>query len=173
MHTKDKLAAALEEIGLAEMAAKARTGYYHDVLSPLDTPTTQLVNDLQTAGPFTMALRDRVIYGAFDGTAEESAASPEEPPIRRLAIRTTHAYSTTNIVVDLATGEVWAENFEHDTFEGAKNDFLERVGHFLDAKHVHRFQGMTTFTNWLQGMGAVVKDVHYLGTELTEVERGT
>ena len=38
MHTNDKLALALEAVNLRFMAGKAREGYYHDFMSPLDTP---------------------------------------------------------------------------------------------------------------------------------------
>jgi hypothetical protein len=81
MHTKDKLAAALREIGLDEMADKAATGYYHDFLSPLDLPEMQLVLDLHRVGTEkAMLLRARVIAGDFDASKEESdewAASEE------------------------------------------------------------------------------------------------
>jgi len=79
MHTKDKLAAALREVGLDEMADKAATGYYHDYLSPLATPAITLVNDLAVAASRgdhfkvgIIALRKRVINGDFDATSEES-----------------------------------------------------------------------------------------------------
>lgn len=81
MHTKDKLAAELNKIGLMDMAIKAANGYYHDFLSPLATPCLQLAADLAAAGtPEAMALRDRHINGEFDATQEEAdawAASPE------------------------------------------------------------------------------------------------
>ena len=85
MHTKDKLAAALCYVGLDDMAAKAATGYYHDFLSPLDLPEIVLVNQLnvealkrpeQERGPI-IDLRDRVIDGEFDASAEESEAWAE------------------------------------------------------------------------------------------------
>ena len=88
-HTKDKLANALREIGLTDMATKAVDGYYHDFLSPLPLPTMQLVSDLMAAmtNPANRdreaaiaALRLRVIDGEFDATTEESeewAASPD------------------------------------------------------------------------------------------------
>jgi hypothetical protein len=80
MHTKDILADALSAIGLDEMSANARTGYYHDFLSPLALPEMQLINDLGIAATTThrhqqeaiMALRARVIDGEFDASAEES-----------------------------------------------------------------------------------------------------
>jgi len=81
MHTKDILAAELTKAGLPEMAAKAATGYYHDFLSPLDTPCLQLAADLAAVGtPAAMALRARHVNGEFDATKEESddwAASSE------------------------------------------------------------------------------------------------
>ena len=81
MHTKDLLAAALEAAALPDMAAKAREGYYHDFLSPLDTPVLQLAGDLAEAGtPASLEVRKRVINGEFDATREESdewAKSPD------------------------------------------------------------------------------------------------
>ena len=81
MHTKDVLADALLAIGLMDMSVKARGGYYHDFLSPLDAPEIQLTYDLGRVGtPAAMALRARVINGEFDASPEESdewAASPE------------------------------------------------------------------------------------------------
>jgi hypothetical protein len=73
MHTKDILAAALREAGLEEMAKKAATGWYHDYLSPLDLPETQLANDLKEAGtPAAMALLERHMNGDFDASKAES-----------------------------------------------------------------------------------------------------
>jgi hypothetical protein len=88
MHTKDKLATALRDVGLNEMADKAATGWYDDYLSPLDMPIVTLVNDLAVAAARPteiapekiMKLRKRAMEGDFDATAEESdawAASPE------------------------------------------------------------------------------------------------
>lgn len=81
MHTKDLLAQELRAAGLAEMADKATTGYYHDYLSPLDLPAMQLDADLVKAGtPQAMALRARHHNGEFDASIEESdewAKSPE------------------------------------------------------------------------------------------------
>ena len=42
-HTKDYLAQELRAAGLNAMADKAATGYYHDFLSPLALPETQLL----------------------------------------------------------------------------------------------------------------------------------
>ena len=87
-HTKEILADALTQVGLKDMAAKAREGYYHDYLSPLDLPEIQLVNDLAAAARSlpdkearaVMELRARVIGGEFDASSEEGdewAASQE------------------------------------------------------------------------------------------------
>ena len=87
MHTKDKLAEALRKVQLDDMADKAAIGYYHDFLSPLDFPEITLVNELADAAKrlplhekAIMALRQDVINGKHDASAEESdewAASPE------------------------------------------------------------------------------------------------
>ena len=75
-HTKDILADELEKAALPEMAAKARTGYYHDFLSSLDFPGMQLAADLAAAGtPAALALRKRHTQdGEFDASKEESEA---------------------------------------------------------------------------------------------------
>lgn len=87
-HTKDILAAELEKAGLPEMAAKAATGYYHDFLSPLETPCLQLAADLAKAGtPKALALRARHMNGEFDASLEESdewAASPDGQAAMRM-----------------------------------------------------------------------------------------
>ena len=79
MHTKDMLADALQEVGLDAMAAQARTGYYHDFLSPLALPEMALITALGTSATrypdradAIEALRRRVIDGEFDASAEES-----------------------------------------------------------------------------------------------------
>lgn len=75
MHTKDRLAAALDRAGLADMAARARQGYYHDFLSDLDFPDLQLAADLAAAGtPAALALRARHLNGEFDATGAEADA---------------------------------------------------------------------------------------------------
>lgn len=75
MHTKDKLAAALEAADLPKMAAKAREGYYHDFLSPLATPAMQLAGDLEQAGtPAAMDLWRRHVNGEFDASNDEMTA---------------------------------------------------------------------------------------------------
>ena len=90
MHTKDKLAQALTEAGLHEMAAKAVTGYYHDFLSPLDLPEMQLDADLHAAGtPEARALRRRHHDGEFDALIEEgeqwAASADWQETMRNLA----------------------------------------------------------------------------------------
>jgi hypothetical protein len=87
MHTKDMLADALMKLGLMDMSLKARGGYYHDYLSPLDMPEIQLVRDLADAATRVhdrqgqiLDLRERVMHGEFDASKEESddwAASEE------------------------------------------------------------------------------------------------
>ena len=87
MHTKDMLADALMAVGLMDMSLKARSGYYHDFLSPLELPEIQLVAELGAASAASpdkvadiRALMTRVINGDFDASLEESdewAASPE------------------------------------------------------------------------------------------------
>jgi len=79
MHTKDMLADELMKLGLMEMSLQARSGYYHDFLSPLPMPETQLIADLAQAAAQRpdrrtdiIALRARVINGDFDASAEES-----------------------------------------------------------------------------------------------------
>lgn len=73
MHTKDKLAEALEAAGLPEMASRAREGYYHDFLSPHPDPALALDGDLVMAGtPAAMAVRARHHNGEFDATIQES-----------------------------------------------------------------------------------------------------
>lgn len=75
MHTKDKLSAELRNAGLNEMADKAATGYYHDFLSPLDTPCIQLATDLEAQGtPEALALLSRHMDGEFDASKDESDA---------------------------------------------------------------------------------------------------
>jgi hypothetical protein len=89
MHTKDLLAQELCAAGLGAMADKAATGYYHDYLSPLALPETQLLVDLQEEMERRMAaqgadltsdadiaavkkLIDRHMNGEFDASKEES-----------------------------------------------------------------------------------------------------
>jgi hypothetical protein len=91
-HTTARLARALEAIPgcTGAMIKRARDGYYHDYLSPLATPETQLVADLREAAarpatprnsrPLLREMAQRVINGEFDASKQESdewAASPE------------------------------------------------------------------------------------------------
>lgn len=91
-HTTAVLARALEAIpGVpAEMIERARTGIYHDFLSPLDFPEMQLVADLKelasrpatprNSRPLLRALIKDVIDGKHDASKAESdawQASPE------------------------------------------------------------------------------------------------
>lgn len=81
-HTKDKLAAALREIGLNEMAERAGDGMYDEFTSPLALPMMQLIRDLTyamnavepDAGQPIAKLRKRVVDGDFDATEAESDA---------------------------------------------------------------------------------------------------
>ena len=98
MHTKDRLAAALLEAGLKEMADRAGNAWYDDYQSPLDAPINTLVDDLAVAAgkadvharPAILQLRKRAINGDFDGTKEEGdawAASPEGQETFRKLLR--------------------------------------------------------------------------------------
>lgn len=70
LSTSDRLARVLEEHGLLDMAAKARTGYYDDYRSPLATPIVQLVLDLTAVKQEDLA--SRAMAGEWDGTREEA-----------------------------------------------------------------------------------------------------
>jgi hypothetical protein len=97
MHTKDRLAAALRELGLTAMADKAARAWYDDYLSPLDSPITTLVDDLAVAAAKNpehaepiVALRSKAMHGEFDATKEESdawAASDEGQEAFRLLMK--------------------------------------------------------------------------------------
>lgn len=79
-HSKDKLAEALRVADLPEMADRAAQGYYHDFLSPLETPCIQLDRELTKAGtPSAMLVRIRHRNGEFDATLEESEAWAASP----------------------------------------------------------------------------------------------
>jgi hypothetical protein len=86
-----KLAAALHEAGLAEMAKRAEAGYYNEFFGPLDFPELTLADDLLKAGTTAaLALRRRVIDGEFDAGTEESeewAGSPQGQDAMRRLIR--------------------------------------------------------------------------------------
>lgn len=83
-HTTVKLARALGEIpGVPEaMIERARSGYYHDFMSPLAMPEFQLVADLRelasrpatprASRPLLRDMAKRVIDGEFDATKAES-----------------------------------------------------------------------------------------------------
>ena len=79
--TKDRLAAALREIGLDEIAREAERGLYDDYESPNAMPIHSLVHRLTEEGsPAALALAERAKAGDFDGTKEEAnawATSPE------------------------------------------------------------------------------------------------
>lgn len=85
MHTKDKLAQALEEANCGAMATLAREGFYHDFLSPLAAPATQLMADLRAMNtPASMALCLRVQSGDFDATDEEAQEWANQPENKRV-----------------------------------------------------------------------------------------
>lgn len=81
IHTTEILARALEALNdpvIEPIISKARAGYYHDFLSPLDDPPAKLIEHLRSAGHDAFA--QRVIDGEFDASAAESrqwAASAE------------------------------------------------------------------------------------------------
>lgn len=80
MHTTEKLALALEDANLPEMAKAARQGFYHDFLSPLAMPCMQLESDLRSQHTDAAEkVRERHLNGEFDATKEESDAWAESP----------------------------------------------------------------------------------------------
>lgn len=75
MSTKERLAAALREIGLTTLAEEAARGVYDDYESPMAFPLINLVHRLGEAGTAEAAvLAQRVKDGDFDGTKEEADA---------------------------------------------------------------------------------------------------
>ena len=80
MHTTEKLALALEEANLPEMAKAARQGFYHNYLSPLPAPCLQLEADLRSQHT-DAAEKVRLLHlnGEFDATKDESDAWAESP----------------------------------------------------------------------------------------------
>ena len=70
--TSERLAKVLDEEGLLEMAARARTGYYDGYRSHLATPTAQLVLDLFSVKRNDLARR--AMGGEWAGTREECLA---------------------------------------------------------------------------------------------------
>ena len=77
--TSEALALALEAAGApVEMVAKARANYYHDFMSPLAMPETQLIADAREHGLADIV--EGVLEGRWDASKAESdawAASPE------------------------------------------------------------------------------------------------
>jgi len=82
------LADELRKVGLNDMADRAATGWYHDFLSPLDTPSITLADDLALAAARAqhcgfsadiIALRQRHLNGDFDASKEESDDWAESP----------------------------------------------------------------------------------------------
>jgi hypothetical protein len=61
----EALAKELEAVGLPQMAAKARVGYYSDFDSTIAFPKMTLVDELRALGQEALAVR--VIDGEFDG----------------------------------------------------------------------------------------------------------
>lgn len=75
MHTKDKLAQALRDIGLDKLADKAATGYWHDYLSPINFPTTDIVGRLvRLHRPDATKLAEAIMNGEFDASKDEADA---------------------------------------------------------------------------------------------------
>ena len=76
LYPHQKLAEALKSAGLHEMAEKAKSGFYHDFLSPLDFPSlqldTDLVNAIQGGNTAAALIRKRHHGGEWDATMEES-----------------------------------------------------------------------------------------------------
>lgn len=80
MHTKDKLAQALREIGLDKLADKAASGYWHDYLSPLTFPTADIVGRLVALHrPDATRLAEAIMNGEFDASKEEADAWANSP----------------------------------------------------------------------------------------------
>lgn len=81
--TSEKLARALEDIGLETLAIRARRDEFHDFLTPHDLPQMELLNELDRAlrlkahgDPVLTNLirkvRQEVINGDYDASLEES-----------------------------------------------------------------------------------------------------
>jgi hypothetical protein len=83
-----KLAAALREAGLEELAGRAEQGHYNEFFGPLGLPELHLAAELACiATPAAMAVRQRLINGEFDADSEESeewAKSPQGQAAMRL-----------------------------------------------------------------------------------------
>lgn len=85
-HSTERLARALAEVAdpdLASMIIRAREGYYHDFLSPLAHPASELIRDLTALGHNELAARAR--KGEFDATAAETEAWRRSPEGRAAA----------------------------------------------------------------------------------------
>jgi hypothetical protein len=68
----EKLAQALREINLLDMADRAEQSYYNDYFSPMDMPMMALAAELLMLGTSgALSLRQRVMAGEFDGTKAE------------------------------------------------------------------------------------------------------
>lgn len=68
-----KLAAALHEAGLKDLAALAEKGYYNEFFGELETPQLTLMQDLVAAGTkAALDIRQRVMNGDFDSGDDES-----------------------------------------------------------------------------------------------------
>lgn len=79
--TSEKLALVLDDVGLTELAAKARADQYHDFLSDDALCALTLANDLaneikRVRDPMMKArieeIRERHLDGDFDASMEES-----------------------------------------------------------------------------------------------------
>lgn len=71
--TKGRLAEALRDIGLLQLAVDAERGVFDDYESPMPFPLINLVHRLgEAATPEAAALAERVKDGEFDGTQEEA-----------------------------------------------------------------------------------------------------
>lgn len=93
--TSEMLAVACEELGLLQIAHRARKDEFHDYLSPHEMPETYLVHLLYESAriqadpilqDLILKLRARVMNGDFDASLEESdewAASPEGQAVFR------------------------------------------------------------------------------------------
>ena len=168
MESTDRLVEALRAAGLNEMANKAATGYYHDFVSPLDTPSVQLAHDLRTfaEAPSLSELRRlavrtvlaRHMNGEFDATKEESdafAASQEgretfahllNPEVRHRAGRRQEAPDPKAQIGRLAfreEGEFWhAYVASPETMDGALLLATIQMAVVTDPQHKATFMGL-------------------------------
>lgn len=73
MSTKERLSAALRDIGLPTLADEAARGHYDDYESPLAFPLITLVHRLgEQKSAAADQLAERIRNGDFDGTQEEA-----------------------------------------------------------------------------------------------------